>query len=148
MKVNIRPACTSDCDAWTQLWQEYLTVHKQSVPDTVTALTWRRILDDNSTLFCLIAAGEGDEPVGFANCVVHPSTWTQARWCYLEDLYVDAGLRGKGIARKLIETIYSRADAEDWGGVYWVTDEDNYAARILYDKLAKKSEDIIYYREK
>ena len=146
MNVTIRPAGAHDRAAWNPLWQGYLTFYKHSLPDDVTELTWQRLLDDNPNMFCIIAADKDGKAVGFAHCILHPSTWSEEPYCYLEDLFVDPDVRGGGIARKLIEEIYARADAAGWPRVYWMTQEFNHVARILYDKVASKEEFVPYSR--
>jgi GNAT superfamily N-acetyltransferase len=146
MNITIRPARAADFDAWKPLWQAYLTFYESELTDEMSALTWQRLLDDEPAMFCLIAADDGDKPVGFAHCIVHPSTWTKGPYCYLEDLFVDPALRGGGAARKLISEIYTRAEAHGWERVYWVTQEFNHVARILYDKVATKEDFVQYAR--
>ena len=53
---------------------------------------------------------------------------------------------GRGVARALIEAVYAAADAAGVPAVYWLTAEDNYAGRMLYDKVAQRSPFIRYQR--
>ena len=57
--------------------------------------------------------------------------------CYLQDLFTSPGSRGKGIGRALIEAVAAKARANNASRYYWLTQEDNRAARALYDKVAK-----------
>ena len=57
--------------------------------------------------------------------------------CYLQDLFVDAKLRGTGCGRALIERVAEVARERDCLRLYWTTKEDNATARLLYDRLAK-----------
>ena len=66
--------------------------------------------------------------------------------CYLQDLFTDPQARGRGVARGLIEAVYAAADARGVPFVYWLTAEDNYAGRMLYDRVAMKSGLIRYQR--
>ena len=52
----------------------------------------------------------------------------------------------QGIGRALIEAVYAAADAAGVPAVYWLTAEDNYAGRMLYDKVAQRSPFIRYQR--
>lgn len=65
----------------------------------------------------------------------------------LEDLFVVPHLRGEGLGRRLIEALKARAPSESWSRVYWHTNEDNAAARRLYDKVATLSPYIRYVVE-
>ena len=73
---------------------------------------------------------------GFANCVVHENTWETQPVCYLEDLFVMASARRRGIGKALIEWLRNAMRAEGWARLYWVTREDNRRARQLYDQFA------------
>jgi GNAT superfamily N-acetyltransferase len=66
--------------------------------------------------------------------------------CYLQDLYTDPAVRGRGVARALIEAVYAAADAEGCPSVYWLTQEFNYRGRMLYDQVAVKTPFIRYNR--
>ena len=65
---------------------------------------------------------------------------------YLQDLYVDAQVRGGGVGRALIQAVYAAADAAGTPAVYWMTQEFNYKGRMLYDQVATKSPFIQYRR--
>ena len=77
----------------------------------------------------------GDETVGFANYVLHDFTWSDRHICLLEDLYVSAHMRGRGVGNELIEDLVNRGRDEGWARIYWHTREDNVVARRLYDRF-------------
>lgn len=56
------------------------------------------------------------------------------------------GTRGKGIGRALIEHVYAPASAAGASRVHWLTQETNYAGRMLYDRIAERS-GFIQYRK-
>ena len=66
--------------------------------------------------------------------------------CYLQDLYADPELRGRGIGRALIEAVYAAADAQGCPSVYWLTQEFNTTARQLYDRIGVETPFIKYNR--
>lgn len=128
----IRAALPSDEAVWRQLWLGYCDFYGAAVPAEVTARTWKRILDPDSAVMCLVAEVEG-KVCGFANCVVHENTWESQPVCYLEDLYVAPAARGHGVGRGFIEWLRNAMRAEGWARVYWMTHQDNARARQLYD---------------
>jgi GNAT superfamily N-acetyltransferase len=135
MPPHIRAALPSDEPAWRQLWRSYCDFYEATVNEEVTARTWKRILDPDSAVMCIVAEDEG-EVVGFANCVVHENTWETQPICYLEDLYVAPGARGQGVGAALIEWLRNAMRAEGWARLYWMTAADNRQARKLYDRYA------------
>ena len=106
--------------------------------------TWRRLLLKSNGLFGRIALYDGTV-AGFAACVLHAGTWTEQPICYLEDLFVDPALRGKGIGEALIDDLVAQAKEHGWSRLYWHTRENNAVARRLYDKFAM-ADDFVRYR--
>ena len=145
--VTVRPADAGDFGSWLRLWHDYLHFYRSEdeVTDEVAAGTFAR-LSSREDGFAGIVADEGGELVGFANLVFHPSTWSDAPYCYLEDLYVDPSARGAGVAERLIEAVYAEADTRGAARTYWETQEFNSPARSLYDKVAHRTSFVIYER--
>jgi GNAT superfamily N-acetyltransferase len=132
----IRAAVPADEAVWRQLWRGYCDFYGASLGDDVTDRTWKRILDPDSAVMCIVAEVDG-QVYGFANCVVHENTWETQAVCYLEDLYVLPSARGRGIGKALIEWLRNAMRAEGWARVYWMTREDNAQARRLYDQFTQ-----------
>ncbi len=132
----IRAALPSDEAAWRRLWRAYCDFYEADVGDEVTDRTWKRILDPDSAVMCLVAEVEG-QVYGFANCVVHENTWESQPVCYLEDLFVTPPARGHGLGRALLEWLRNAMRPEGWARLYWMTKADNAQARRLYDAFAQ-----------
>jgi RimJ/RimL family protein N-acetyltransferase len=132
--VEIRDAVATDRVAWLEMWAEYNRFYESAVPADVTDLTWSRILGPADSIGCLVAL-IGGKPVGFANYLLELSTWDVQPRCLLEDLYVRTEVRSQGVGRCLIEALVSRAKAEDWTEIFWLTREDNIPARRLYENM-------------
>jgi GNAT superfamily N-acetyltransferase len=133
---TIRAALPSDEAAWRQLWRGYCEFYGIQLADEVTDRTWKRILDPDSAVMCVVAEVDG-QVYGFANCVVHENTWETQPVCYLEDLFVTPAARGHGLGTALIEWLRNAMRAEGWARLYWVTREDNVQARRLYDRFTQ-----------
>jgi GNAT superfamily N-acetyltransferase len=145
--VRIRALLPSDKPEWTALFKAYITFYKSSVADDVIEETWQRLLSGEEHVHrCLIAADEHDRPIGLAHILFHRSTWSKTWYCYLEDLFVRPDIRAKGVGEALIKAVYAAADARQVTRVYWSTQEFNYRARGLYDKVATKSPFLQYRR--
>jgi GNAT superfamily N-acetyltransferase len=130
----IRAALPGDEAVWRKLWQGYCAFYDVRLTREVTDRTWKRILDPDSAVMCIVAELDG-QVYGFANCVVHENTWETQPVCYLEDLFVLPSARGRGIGKALIEWLRNAMRAEGWARLYWVTHADNAAARRLYDRF-------------
>ena len=143
LPCTIRAALPSDEAAWRELWQGYCDFYEARLPDEVTNRTWKRILDPDAQVMCIVAEVEG-QVYGFANCVVHENTWETQAVCYLEDLYVHPSARGRGIGAALLEWLRNAMRAEGWARLYWVTKADNATARRLYDRFTL-ADDFVRY---
>jgi len=133
---TIRAALPSDETVWRQLWQGYCDFYRAQLAEEVTERNWKRILDPDSQIMCLVAEVDG-HVYGFAHCVVHENTWETQAVCYLEDLFVLPSARRRGVASALIEWLRNAMRAEGWARLYWVTRADNTEARHLYDRFAQ-----------
>ena len=130
----IRAALPADEAAWRELWRGYNEFYEARLAPEVTDRTWQRILDPDSAVMCIVAEVDG-KVCGFANCVVHENTCETQPVCYLEDLFVPAPARGRGIGKALIEWLRNAMRAEGWARLYWTTRADNGQARALYDRF-------------
>ncbi|HXF53775.1 MAG TPA: GNAT family N-acetyltransferase [Hyphomicrobiaceae bacterium] len=147
MTIAVRQLAERDGADWRRLFLAYIEFYQANVPEEVIALTWQRMLAGEPNFHVgLVAVDENDRAVGFAHVLFHRSTWSSTWYCYLEDLYVDPAVRGRGIGRALIEAVYQEADARGATRTYWMTHEFNYRARTLYDKVAVRSDFIRYQR--
>src|SRR5215217_1337790 len=68
--------------------------------------------------FCEIAEWEG-QPVGFALWFYTYSTFQGRHGIWLEDLFVDPSMRGKGIGKALLVNLAQRCVAEGLGRFEW-----------------------------
>jgi len=134
MAMLIRSALPGDEATWRKLWRGYCEFYGVRLAKEVTDRTWKRILDPDSAVMCIVAEVDG-QVYGFANCVVHENTWETQPVCYLEDLFVLPSARGRGVGTALIEWLRNAMRAEGWARLYWMTHEDNAVARKLYDRF-------------
>jgi GNAT superfamily N-acetyltransferase len=141
----IRPFRPEDRPQWDILWRGYVEFYKSTVPDAVTELTWRRLLDPEAPIlgFC---ADENGKLLGLVHYLFHPVTWAAGPRCYLEDLFTAPEARARGVGQALIEAVYAAADARGADQVYWLTQDSNATARRLYDQVATATPFIKYRR--
>jgi GNAT superfamily N-acetyltransferase len=141
----VRPLAERDREDWGRLWEAYYAFYRHTATAAVAQATFDRLVAADD-LFGLVAVDGHDGPVGLVHAVLHPSTWTEARYCYLEDLFVARSARGGGVGRALIEAVYAAADARGAARVYWHTQEFNAPARSLYDEVGRRTSFIVYTR--
>ena len=128
--VHIRSIVATDQPHWRRLWDAYCDFYEVNLSEAVTQRTWSQIMEGRVGGRAAIRDGQ---MAGFAHHIVHTGTWSASDICYLEDLYVDAGVRGGGIGRALIDDLLAICKREGWARLYWHTGTDNARARALYD---------------
>ena len=143
MTVTIRAIEEEDKGQWLKLWAGYLEFYKSTISTEQTELTWKRLINNELKMFGFVAENE-EGVIGFTHCLFRPSTWTETDYCYLEDLFVDPLIRGKGVGRALIDKVVELAREKKSKRVYWTTQEFNKTARVLYDSITPVSEYVQY----
>ncbi len=142
----VRPLAPTDFPSWRELWAAYLRFYRAELDDQVTESTFERLVADSGSLMGLVAEDGSGRIVGIVHLVFHPSTWSAAPYCYVEDLFVQPGARGTGVARELLEAAFAEADRRGASRTYWETQEFNAPARSLYDQVARRTSFIVYER--
>lgn len=143
---TIRALTADDHPQWLPLWQGYLTFYEAALPAIVTETTWQRLLDPAEPVHGALAIDGDGRAVGLVHWLFHRSTWWVGDVCYLNDLFVDPTLRGKGVGRALIAHVYAQATAKGAPKVYWLTHETNTTAQKLYNAVAERT-GFIQYRQ-
>jgi GNAT superfamily N-acetyltransferase len=146
MTLLIRPLVAADEADWRHLWTAYLDFYQTTVPETVYATTFARLLGTDPQDFCGLIAEIDGQPQGIAHYLFHRHGWRVENVCYLQDLFVAPAARGTGLGRALIQAVYDRADAAGAPTVYWLTQEFNTQARQLYDRIGTVTPFIKYNR--
>jgi GNAT superfamily N-acetyltransferase len=134
---RVRDLTSTDETAWRRLWAGYCNFYEVVMPDEQTNYTFKRLIDPASTVKGLVVENPEGRIVGICNYILHENTWIPSPICYLEDLFVEPNIRGGGIGEAMIQELVDRLDTQGWSRLYWMTKENNYRARGLYDKFAK-----------
>jgi len=93
-----------------------------------------RLAEDPATDF-LLAAGDADSPpAGVAQLRFRHSLWTAAPDCWIEDVFVTASARRRGIASALVARALERARERGARRAQLDVAEDNAAALALYER--------------
>lgn len=146
LNVTIRPIEATDEADWRRLWSEYLTYYETELSDEIYKSTFARLIGNDPANPSGLLATLEDKAVGLVHYIFHRHCWKIENTCYLQDLFTAPSARGSGIARRLIEAVYTAADEAGAPSVYWLTQEFNYRGRMLYDKIGVKTPFIRYDR--
>lgn len=142
--VVIRALERTDEKAWRRLWTDYLTFYKATVEEVVYETTWKRLFSDGEFEPRGLLALVDGEPLGLVHYLFHRSCWSVEGNCYLQDLFADPRVRGKGVGAALIKAVQDASLSRGVRNVYWMTHETNDTARRLYDHVARRTGFIEY----
>ncbi|MGZ5251059.1 MAG: N-acetyltransferase family protein [Caldimonas sp.] len=132
--MKIASLSPEDRGAWEVLARGYKEFYATPTTDAEYSTAWERLLAQDG-VHGLGVFVEG-QLVGIAHYLFHTSVWARSN-CYLQDLFTLPSARGHGVARSLIEAVAAQARAHGAARYYWLTQEHNAVARVLYDKVAK-----------
>ena len=141
MTIHIAPLRAEEHDRWNVLARGYKTFYKTTLLDSEYKEAWQRLIARDG-IFGLGATHSG-LLVGITHYLFHTSVWAE-NVCYLQDLFVDPVARGHGVAGALIEAVAAISRERGAARLYWLTQDHNFTARALYDKVAKHNGFIRY----
>jgi GNAT superfamily N-acetyltransferase len=119
MTLNIRAATADDAAQIVAFIAALAAYEKLSHEAKATpADIARDLFGPDPKVFCEIAEWDG-KPVGFALWFYTYSTFQGRHGMWLEDLYVDPGMRGKGLGKALLTHLAQRCVAEGLGRFEW-----------------------------
>ena len=142
--VEVRTLEQSDHADWRRLWTAYLGFYNTTVGEEVYATTWKRLFAQGEFEPKGFVARLDGKAVGLTHYLYHRSCWSEVNNCYLQDLFADPDVRGKGVGRALIMAVHDAAGRLGVTNVYWMTHETNATARKLYDSVARRTGFIEY----
>ena len=145
--TTIAPLKASEYEEWLPLWRGYQIFYKVGIPEETTRTTFARLTGGQEPMGAFIARDDKGAAIGVVHWIMHRSCWTAGDYCYLQDLFVADSVRGGGVGRRLIESVYDIAQKHGCSRVHWLTHETNTHAMILYDKIAVKSGFVQYVKK-
>ena len=78
------------------------------------------------------------------HCRQMPSPLRGALVGFLDDLFVAPSARGQGVVESLYAALDALAREQGWPFIRWITAEDNYRARSVYEKLSDRTHWVTY----
>lgn len=119
MSLSIRPAAAGDTGLIVRFIRDLAAYEKlEHEAKASEADILRDLFGPAPRVFCDIAEWDG-EPVGFALWFYTYSTFQGRHGIWLEDLFVDPAMRGKGAGKALLQNLAQRCVAENLGRLEW-----------------------------
>jgi len=143
MTPIIRPLTPDDRAAWEVLFKGYADFYRVEQTPQMRGLVWGWLNDPAHSSNCLVAELDSTV-VGFTHFRPFVSQLRAATNGFLDDLFVDPATRGSGAAQALIDGVAAEGRARGWGVIRWITADDNYRARGVYDRVATRTQWVTY----
>ena len=150
--MEIKRINSSERKLAVDLFNQYRVFYQQpSDPALADDYLRQRLENGESVVFVALENSNGEElPVGFTQLYpVYSSVRAVKNWI-LNDLYVDAAHRQKGIGEQLINTALQFAGGDGANYVQLETAVDNLSAQKLYERIGFEKQspdnDFLLYR--
>ncbi|WP_348787594.1 GNAT family N-acetyltransferase [Leifsonia sp. NPDC080035] len=143
MSIEVRPVRDGDFFAWLDLYAKYAEFYDTELTDQKALVLWSWLSAADHEESGYVAV-DGERIVGLAHVREFARPLEGDRGLFLDDLFVAEDERGKGIGRRLIQTVRELAEQRGLGVVQWITAQDNTAAQKVYDGVAEKTGWVTY----
>ncbi|WP_137125524.1 GNAT family N-acetyltransferase [Roseomonas sp. HF4] len=141
--IRILPTAPHHRAAWDRLYAGYAEFYRVTQTPEMRDRVWSWLHDPGHEVKGLVAELDGT-PVGIAHYRPFARPLSASTGCFLDDIFVDPAARGRRVADALILHLGAMAKDRGWSVVRWITADDNYRGRGVYDRLAKRTTWITY----
>jgi len=146
MATSVSRLQQQDRAAWEQLYYGYAEFYRVEMNQRILDTVWGWIHDDANPFFGLIAKDASGGALGLMHCRQMPSPLRGALVGFLDDLFVLPEARGQGVVEALYEALNELGQEQGWPFIRWITAEDNYRGRAVYDRLSAKTHWVTYQK--
>jgi ribosomal protein S18 acetylase RimI-like enzyme len=146
-RFTVRPPEPSDVERWRHLYAQFAEHYTVPVDAQHQELVWSWVMDPGHPLDCLLAIDEAGVAQGLAHFRPFTRPLMGGMGCFLDDLLVDKAARRSGAADALLNALRQQATVDDWMVVRWITADDNYRAKKVYDFYGTRTMWVTYDME-
>ncbi len=139
MAITVFEPADTDRDNWARLYRAYAEFYQLPMADDTLDTVWQWIHDDTMPFWCRLVRLDNQPAIGLMHFRAMPSPLRGCQVGFLDDLFVDPSARGNGAVDALFDELTRESSARGWPAVRWITADDNYRARAVYDRRARKT---------
>ena len=144
MKIVVSELSLQDRVEWEVLYYGYAEFYKVPMNQEILDNVWSWIFDKNNAFYALVAKDDAGRYLGLMHYRAMPSPLRGKLVGFLDDLFIKPEFRGNGIVDALYEALNRSAVDKGWPFMRWITAENNYRGRGVYDKLSDKTQWVTY----
>ncbi len=142
--IAVRPLEARHRADWDRLYAGYAAFYKVTQTPEMRDRVWSWIHDPAHEVQALVAETAAGRAVGLAHYRPFARPLSASTGGFLDDLFVDPEFRGRRVADALIGALAEIGRARGWSVLRWITADDNYRGRGVYDRLAVRTMWITY----
>ena len=146
MEIVVGELSLQDKAQWQTLYLGYAEFYQVPMNQEILDTVWSWIFDKNNAFYALVAKDDAGQCLGLMHYRAMPSPLRGKVVGFLDDLFIKPTYRGQGIVEALYEGLNDSAAQKGWPFVRWITAENNYRGRGVYDKLSDKTHWVTYQK--
>ncbi|HYZ31065.1 MAG TPA: GNAT family N-acetyltransferase [Crenalkalicoccus sp.] len=128
---------------WERLYAGYAGFYRAKQTPEMRERVWGWIHDPANPVEALVAEADG-RAIGLAHIRPFHRPLSASIGGFLDDLFVDPEWRGQRVADALIAAVAALGRERGWTVIRWITADDNYRGRGVYDRVATRTMWITY----
>ena len=144
MKIEVSHLNETDKEDWQTLYRGYAEFYKMPMEQSTLDTVWSWIQNEQKEFYGLIARDDKEQALGLMHFRAMASPLRGSEVGFLDDLFIIPEARGT----EVIEVLYAELNAfgkqQGWPFIRWITAENNYRARNVYDKISEKTAWVTY----
>jgi ribosomal protein S18 acetylase RimI-like enzyme len=143
MTLDIRHLTPEDHRDWERLYEGYAQFYKVAQTPEMRDRVWGWIGAGTHGVAGYGAVLDG-RLVGIAHVRPFARPLSATVGAFLDDLFVDPQARGHRVADALLQFLKDEGTRRGWSVIRWITAEDNYRARAVYDRVGERTKWLTY----
>ena len=143
MSVTTVPVAPDHRARWETLYAGYAAFYKVEQTQAMRDTVWAWLMDPAHEVKGLVALVDG-AVVGLIHYRPFARPLRAATGIFADDLFVDPACRGQRVADALLLAVKQVAHTGGHTLVRWITADDNYRGRAVYDRVATRTMWITY----
>jgi GNAT superfamily N-acetyltransferase len=129
---------------WDRLYAGYAAFYKVVQTPEMRDRVWSWLVDPAHEVKGLVALGPAGRPVGLVHFRPFARPLSASTGGFMDDLFVDPAHRGGRVGDALIGAVAEEGRRRGWTVIRWITADDNYRARAVYDLMASRTSWVTY----
>lgn len=134
---RIVPVAEAHRADWERLYAGYAAFYRVTQTPEMRARVWSWIQDPAHEVKGLVALDADGRVLGLTHYRPFARPLSASTGGFLDDLFVDPAARGQRVADALIGAVAAIGREKGWSVIRWITAEDNYRGRAVYDRVAQ-----------